>query len=170
MMFVVKTSLFLLFLLVLSHDGSCKQNPKSETANRNANVSANKTDSNIRTDKMSSDDVQKQEPASDDTWGGNHVRLTMKPNGAELEFDCAHGEINQSLKADSEGHFDLEGTFVREGGPVRVDEPAKGQQVRYVGEISGNAMSFQIHFQNSKEPTEPFKLTRGSSGRLWKCR
>ena len=106
----------------------------------------------------------------DETWGGDHVRLVTKPGGGDLEFDCARGDLTEELKPDADGNFDIAGTFSREGGPTRSDEKSNGRAVRYVGRISQNSMTFQIIFKDSNEKSETFTLTRGSEGRLRKCR
>ena len=106
--------------------------------------------------------------SSDETWGGPHVEMLMTANGAELEFDCAQGRINSKIKTDKEGDFDVEGTFRREGGPVRSDEAGSGSPVRYVGKIVGDSMTLKIHFTD--QTTEAFSLTRGKNGQLRKCR
>jgi hypothetical protein len=93
----------------------------------------------------------------------------MRSIGGELEFDCAHGTI-EKITSDKEGNFDVAGTFSREGGPTRSDDDGKGLPVRYVGRITQDSITFQIHFKDSNPPTEPFTLTRGNRGRLWKCR
>jgi|GEM_PF-1132638 len=105
-----------------------------------------------------------------ETWGGDHVRLVTKPGGGDLEFDCAHGDLTEELKPDADGNFDVAGTFSREGGPTRSDEKPNGRAVQYVGRIRQNSMAFQITFKDSNEKSETFTLTRGSEGRLRKCR
>ncbi len=111
-----------------------------------------------------------KEPAeSNETWGGPHAQLLMTETGAELEFDCAHGRINSRLKPDSEGNFDIEGTFQREGGPTRSDADS-GRPARYVGKIVGDTMTLKVHLTETNQTTEEFSLTRGRNGRLWKCR
>jgi hypothetical protein len=94
--------------------------------------------------------------------------MVIKPGGGDLEFDCATGELTQELKPDTNGNFDVEGTFSREGGPTRQE--SQGRRVRYVGQIKQNSMTFQIHFDGSDQTSETFTLTRGSEGRLRKCR
>jgi hypothetical protein len=105
-----------------------------------------------------------------ETWGGDHVRLVTKPGGGDLEFDCAHGDLTEELKPDADGNFDIAGTFSREGGPTRSDDKSNGRAVRYVGRITQNSMTFQITFKDSNETSDTFTLTRGSEGRLRKCR
>ena len=56
-------------------------------------------------------------------WGGTGIQLTVNDATATVEFDCAHGTIDQPLLIDQDGRFDIPGTFVREhGGPIQEGE------------------------------------------------
>ncbi|MBC7930728.1 MAG: hypothetical protein H7Z38_09235 [Rubrivivax sp.] len=113
----------------------------------------------------------KEAAAQESVWGGDHVRLNEREGGAALEFDCARGEISETLKTDAEGHFDLPGTFTRDGpGPIRVNIKPIARPARYVGRIEGRTMTFRVKLTDTNQETEVFTLTRGSEGRLWKCR
>src|SRR2546423_54443 len=103
-------------------------------------------------------------------WGGNHVHLSVSAGGGTIEFDCAHGEISEALKLDAEGRFNVAGTFTREGGPIRLDKPRAAQAVRYVGRVEGQTMTLAVKYADTDKETDAFTLTRGSMGRLWKCR
>ncbi len=106
-------------------------------------------------------------------WGGPHVRLNVREGGggAELEFDCARGEIVEPLKPDADGRFDLPGTFTRQSpGPIRVGLTPSARPARYSGRVEGRTMTFSIKLTDTDQETETFTLTRGSEGRLWKCR
>ncbi|MBC7929832.1 MAG: hypothetical protein H7Z38_04615 [Rubrivivax sp.] len=113
----------------------------------------------------------KETAARESVWGGDHVRLSEREGGAALEFDCARGEISETLKTDAEGHFDLPGTFTRESpGPIRVGVTPVARPARYVGRVEGRTMTFRVKLTDTKQETEVFTLTRASEGRLWKCR
>ena len=110
-------------------------------------------------------------PAEETVWGGPHIRIVLTSKGAEVEFDCAHGEIKAQVKGDAQGRFDLPGTFVRErGGPVRSDETASSEPARYSGRIDGDKMTLTLTLADSGQKLDEFSLTRGSDGRLWKCK
>ena len=102
-------------------------------------------------------------------WGGPHVRLSVGVGGATLEFDCARGEITEPVKTDAEGRFDMPGTFTRHG-PIRVGLTPIARPVRYIGRVEGRTMTLSTKFTDKDQETESFTLTRGSEGRLWKCR
>ena len=104
-------------------------------------------------------------------WGGNHIRLNVSKSSAEVEFDCAHGTISEAIVPDSEGRFDVTGTFTREsGGPVRRDREIKNVAVRYAGKVEGETMTLTLKFVETQADGGTFTLTQGSEGRLFKCR
>ncbi|HJX91098.1 MAG TPA: hypothetical protein VJ372_11420 [Pyrinomonadaceae bacterium] len=147
-----------LLLTMLSHSGSGGGSSQQAEGAKNSNAASvnSRMNTNLRN--------------PNETWGGDHVRLVTKPGGGDLEFDCAHGDLTEELKPDADGNFDIAGTFSREGGPTRSDEKSNGRAVRYVGRITQNSMTIQITFKDSNETSETFTLTRGSEGRLRKCR
>jgi hypothetical protein len=100
-------------------------------------------------------------------WGGDHVLLTIAEASAHLEFDCAYGEIPTRLPAPP---FSIAGTFVREhGGPVREGEKPDTHPALYVVSTSGSVMTLTIRLTDSGETIGTFTLTRGVSGRVFKC-
>jgi hypothetical protein len=105
------------------------------------------------------------------TWGGEHISLDVNAAGAQVEYDCAHGTIDQKIVADEHGHFDLRGTHVREhGGPVRKDETADSHPAQYAGQIKGDTMSLTVTESDTKEVVGTFTLVYGQQPRLMKCR
>jgi hypothetical protein len=130
-----------------------------------------KTSQPANTSTTTANNNMSSENNAETVWGGEHVRLVITGNRAEVEFDCAHGEIKGAVKAGPHGRFDLPGTFVRErGGPVRSDESESGEPARYSGTIEGDKMSLTITLSNNNEKLEDFSLTRGNEGQLFKCK
>ena len=103
------------------------------------------------------------------SWGGQHVLLSVGDAGGTVEFDCAHGSLDEPLLLDAAGHFDVKGRLFAEGGPVRKDEPEHARPARYSGEADGQQMSLRLTLEGG-EDGGTFALTRGASGRLVKCR
>ena len=102
-------------------------------------------------------------------WGGEHIIMEVSEKGAEVEFDCARGQVAQHITVDKHGDFDVAGTFTSEhGGPVRRDENAQPATARYSGHVSGDTMSLTVTL--GKENAGVFTLTRGSPPKLRKCR
>lgn len=102
-------------------------------------------------------------------WGGQHVRLDVTATGANIEFDCGHGTLSGPLIL-REGRFAVSGTYVREGGPVRLDGTGKSQPAHFKGQVEGAQMNLTFSLAADETTAETFKLTRGAEARLFKCK
>lgn len=104
-------------------------------------------------------------------WGGEHIRMDVSDAGATIEFDCAHAAIEQPIALDAEGRFDSKATFtVERGGPIRRDSPPPTRPARFAGRVSGDTLTLTVTLTDNDEDAGTFKLTRGSAGRIMKCR
>jgi hypothetical protein len=104
-------------------------------------------------------------------WGGAHIRIDVEEKGATVHYDCAHGSIDEQLALDSEGRFDARGTFVHEGGgSIRINIKRVPQPARYEGQVSGQQLSLTVTLTETSQTVGTYTLTRGSEGRLRKCR
>lgn len=104
-------------------------------------------------------------------WGGARLRLSVDGEGAQLDFDCAHGAISVPFRIDAEGRFDLPGTYTREGpGPIRIGRTPTARPARYAGRVEGTSMTLSVRLEGADKPLAEFKLTRGAEGRIVKCR
>src|SRR5215203_3652678 len=113
----------------------------------------------------------KEERVAEGLWGGTHLRLSVSGDGAQLEFDCAHGEIRGPLVLDAEGRFDLPGTYTREGpGPIRIGREPTARPARYAGRVEGGRMTLGVKLEGADQPLGEYTLTRGAAGRVVKCR
>ncbi len=102
-------------------------------------------------------------------WGGQGIQMTVTDAGADLDFDCASGQITEPLALDAQGHFDVRGTFSAEhGGPVRPDEVDAGRAARYTGQVQDKTMTLTITAGEEKIGT--YTLTRDRRAKLVKCR
>lgn len=116
---------------------------------------------------------KKTKPVPAGTWGGMHVRLTVTANGAEVEFDCAHGSIDRPIILDGNGSFDVTGTFEPEGGPVSM--PVEGSTItksfvaRYRGRVTRGKMTLILIRSATGNQEEEFFLTHGQTPVLEKC-
>jgi hypothetical protein len=114
---------------------------------------------------------EKEGDVAEGLWGGAHVRLNVREDGAGLEFDCARGEISAPFKTDAEGRFDLPGTFTRQSpGPIRIGITPSAQPARYSGRVEGETMTLSLKLTGTDKALDTYTLTRGSEGRLRKCR
>ncbi|MGB8511110.1 MAG: hypothetical protein WCD76_22255 [Pyrinomonadaceae bacterium] len=119
---------------------------------------------------MSNTSHEKPERVPPGKWGGAHVRLEVHNDGAEIEYDCAHGTLAGPLRLDGEGRFHAKGTHVRERGHIRLGETPPGRPARFQGRVSARTMTLTVTLEDSTEDLGTFTLTQGSDGRLWKCR
>ena len=104
------------------------------------------------------------------TWGGDHLSLEVMDRGAQADFDCAHGSIDEPVTLDSDGRFDAKGSYAPEGpGPQREDQSGQGRPARYAGRVQGSTMTITISLIESGETVGPFTLTRGKTPKLTKC-
>ena len=101
-------------------------------------------------------------------WGGQGIALKVSAKGAEVEFDCAHGQIPQPIKLVKHGDFEVTGTFTAEhGGPMRRDETLQPVPTRYSGHVDGDTMSLTVTLD--KRQVGSYTLTRGSQGHITRC-
>ncbi|MEA2573758.1 MAG: hypothetical protein QOH93_1056 [Chloroflexia bacterium] len=108
-------------------------------------------------------------PLPEGVWGGNHLQLTVHQGGAELEFDCAHASVPQTLLV-SNNTVDAAGTFVREhGGPIRDGEPQDAHPMRILGTLNGNTLSLTVVLLDTKQELGTYVLTFGKQGMILKC-
>jgi hypothetical protein len=108
-------------------------------------------------------------PLPEGAWGGAHVALTVTANGGDLEFDCAHGRLDEPIAPDATGQFEARGVYVQErAGPVRPDDLA-GKKARYVGRISGDSMTLSVSVEGIDTEIGPYTLERGRLPRIVKC-
>jgi hypothetical protein len=103
-------------------------------------------------------------------WGGQHINIEVSANTAEIEYDCAHGTIEGPLEINGKGRFRLKGTHTPEhGGPVRRDESANTRPALYTGSIHGETMTLTVTLTDKNETVGTYTLTKGATGRIFKC-
>jgi hypothetical protein len=103
-------------------------------------------------------------------WGGKHVSMKVSQGGATLEFDCAHGAIDQAIMLDDKGRFDVKGYFVMEqGGPARSGDADQRRAARYAGRLEGKSLRLTITLDGISEPIDTFTLAYGASPEITKC-
>jgi hypothetical protein len=104
------------------------------------------------------------------TWGGDHVRVTVGRSSSLLEYDCAHGSIDQPFTVDAAGRFDLAGIHVMETpGPIRDGVEPVRHPARYTGSTDGKALTLTVTLTDSNQTFGPFALARDAPGRVFKC-
>src|SRR5258706_15995712 len=67
-------------------------------------------------------------------WGGDHIRAEVTEGGAQIEFDCAHGTIEQPIVLKSKDGFDVHGKYPPQHcGPARDEEERNQKSVHHAG-------------------------------------
>jgi hypothetical protein len=114
--------------------------------------------------------VQQEGRMTKGIWGGDHISLEVTDDGAQVEYDCAHGTISEPLRVDTQGKFSAKGTHFRErGGPQRADAEDKGEPVIYSGTTDGKTATFTITNSITDEVIGTFAITLGKKSRIVKC-
>ena len=109
--------------------------------------------------------------ATKGAWGGEHIGLEVTDGGGRVEYDCAHGTIDQKIVTDAAGRFEARGTHVRErGGPARRGEPEDKHPAVYRGQIKGHTMTLSVTESDTGESAGTFTLTLGREPHIVKCR
>lgn len=172
-MFMRTTFLSIALVPFLLQANSCqkKPDPKAETTSPTPVVSPLRSTTAPRTTAAPSADNQASVQRG--IWSGPGVTLQITASGADVEFDCAHGTIKEPLVADSNGAFDVAGTFAPEGGPGQVPVNGVSQEkkfsARYRGRIEGEKMTLNVLVSETGANLTDFSLVRGRPARLEKC-
>jgi hypothetical protein len=112
--------------------------------------------------------VSKRRALAEGDWGGPHIQMTVGPQGATIELDCAHGAITEPIVVGRNGRFRVSGTYSPEhGGPVR-EEDETGRPAVYTGRLEGESLRLGIAYEGG-EDVGTFELVHGRTGRITKC-
>ncbi|HKP47626.1 MAG TPA: hypothetical protein VJT50_13585 [Pyrinomonadaceae bacterium] len=114
--------------------------------------------------------ARKNNGLKDGTWGGQHIHIEITNGAAQIEYDCAHGEISGPLTIDRRGNFSWHGYYTREApGPIRLGKNPPRLAATYSGTITDDAMSLTVTLADGQQ-LDSFTLKRGATGRITKCR
>lgn len=104
-------------------------------------------------------------------WGGEHIGLTVRSKDARLEYDCAHGTIDQSLRTDSRGRFSARGTHTWEAGGSEIrGRIADTHPARYSGTVKAGKMVVTVTLIDSNKLVGTFTLAYGDGPNIFKCK
>src|SRR3954467_1906325 len=95
-------------------------------------------------------------------WGGPHARLTVRTDGAAVEFDCARGTIAGRIPLKDKGEFSVDGRYIAEhGGPVRKGDSPSGAPVTYRGRVQDETLTLEV-VADDGTPLGSFALSLGA--------
>ena len=103
-------------------------------------------------------------------WGAEHIELIAESDQVLIEYDCARGTIDSALIPDSDGQFDILGTYRPGSGPVNLNAPPPDTRpARYQGRVYGNRLELTVTLTDTGDVIGSFVLVRGEPGYLYKC-
>ena len=103
-------------------------------------------------------------------WGGEHIGLVVSDSSATIEYDCAHGTIDEPIIFDENGEFEVSGIHVFErGGPIRIDEVPDEHPALYKGHIEGSVMTLIVTLTDTEVEFGTFTLNLGANPNVYKC-
>jgi hypothetical protein len=161
-----------LLFIFLGQSNSCRTTNSTNVTKDNA---VKKDEAVTKEKTLTKEDggilIRAGDGADANVWGGEHIRLQVTEQGAEIEYDCAQGTMAQSPLAGAGGRFDVKGTHRAEhAGPIRRDEESNGRPARYTGKIVGDTMTLTVMLTDKPETIGTFTLKRGNEGSVFKCR
>jgi hypothetical protein len=103
------------------------------------------------------------------TWGGDHIGITITATGGTIEYDCAMGRIDQPIRLQN-GRFDVRGVhWPGQGGPIGVDTLPTPRPARYQGSVSGDRMTVTVTLTDKNEVLGTYAAWKGRSPNVIKC-
>ena len=103
-------------------------------------------------------------------WGGEHIGIAVSDSSATLNYDCAHGTIDEPFSLDDKGNFEVVGVHVFEhGGAIRIDEVPDEHPALYQGQIEGKVMTLKVTLTDTGAEIGTFTLTLGAVPNVYKC-
>lgn len=111
-------------------------------------------------------------PSAGDFYGSEAgLILIVTSSGADLEWDCAAGQITEPFETAQDGSFDLEGTYTPgSGGPVQEDNPPVAQAARYTGtQTELSRLTLTVEVPESEITLGPYFMRFGQGVILHRC-
>lgn len=103
-------------------------------------------------------------------WGGEHISMIVTDSSASLDYDCAHGSIDEPIKPDDNGMFEAVGVHIIEkGGPIRIGDIPDKHPALYNGSIKGKEMTLIVTLIDTEVVIDTFSLTLGIDPIIYKC-
>jgi hypothetical protein len=96
------------------------------------------------------------------SWGGTNAAFDATASGATLQFKCgARGEVGSPVRLDTDGRFDVAGSY----DPVVVAGGARPAAFR--GQVQGSQMTLSVAVEGTA--LGPYGLTRDQPPRFDDC-
>jgi hypothetical protein len=103
-------------------------------------------------------------------WGGaqssnlDNRLLTVTEAGATLRSECSNGVIEETIRVDTAGRFDVVGTYQIQAGPTGLPRPA-----RFLGFAVAGTVTITVLLTEDNQTFGPFTLSFGQAPRIGYC-
>lgn len=100
------------------------------------------------------------------TWGGENAGLIASDTSAHVHIGCTLGEVRGPIRPDSDGRFDVTGTYNVDAYPVDrgITHPA-----RFIGRITGTSMTLTVALTDTARTLGPVTLIYGKEPKMGPC-
>jgi hypothetical protein len=100
------------------------------------------------------------------TWGGESAGLLVRTDGAHAHIGCTVGDITGPIPLDSEGRFEVAGTWNVDAFPIDrgILHPA-----RLSGRSDGRTLTLSVRLMDTGQVLGPALLVFGQEPRMQNC-
>ena len=164
--------LFTLLICPSVYSFQIKNERAKNSCSKTKTAKKNKTNSSRKKKKGADKKMENTDllPISPSVWGAQGINLTISDKGANVEYDCAVGEIKEKILIDAQGNFSVTGSYTPlSGGPVHIDKPDPVHSVRFEGKIDDNKMTLKVISLNEEEVFQKNILEKDKWGRIFQC-
>jgi len=104
------------------------------------------------------------------TWGGENAGLIADDTSAHVHIACTFGNVMQGIEPDTDGRFDVAGSYVLRAYPVYV---GPSLPARFQGTVAGKGLTLTVVVQDTVADTTvtlgPVRLQLGREPRMGPC-
>ncbi len=103
-------------------------------------------------------------------WGGGRIRMAVTSGGATVEYDCAAGAIDEPIRPDHEGNFEVRGTHALRPSSGAPGEPTPERHAAvFKGWTNREEMRLTVTLADTGRAVGEFTLGHGRPAELGPC-
>jgi hypothetical protein len=104
------------------------------------------------------------------SWGGQHIGLSLTPEGGTVDYDCASGRIDGPVVPNAIGEFHVRGTHTASAaGPVREGQVPQSLPALYSGSVKGSVITLEVVVPATGLVIGPTELQQDRPPQLTRC-
>lgn len=104
------------------------------------------------------------------TWGGDSAGLIVSDTAVHLHIGCTYGDVSGRIPVESNGHFDVAGTYMLRAYPIAVGPSVPA---RFVGRLDGSTVTVTVTVDDTVQHQTvvrgPVVVRYGDEPRLGPC-